>query len=184
MNIANNLPKSNILDFVVSAMKYIKLSSSLTAGIIGLTVLVTVSTIGTQLSLASIDLPSNNLPTSDFKDPRQDAYDGCLSRLTDKMQEDKAASTCHDYVYGAGEDDSGVQFDMASPESTSTVSPNTSSENDGTKSSDSDDDNGPENEEQETNDVEDAGPDDTESEEDDQSEPEDQIMVVENQKSS
>jgi hypothetical protein len=103
MNIANNLPKSNILDFVVSAMKYIKLSSSLTAGIIGLTVLVTVSTIGTQLSLASIDLPSNNLPTSDFKDPRQDAYDGCLSRLTDKMQEDKAASTCFDYVYGPDE---------------------------------------------------------------------------------
>jgi hypothetical protein len=100
MNIANNLLKSNILDFVVSTMKYIKLSWSLTAGIIGLTVLVTVCTIGTQLSLASVDLPSYNLPTSDFKDPRQDAYDGCLSRLTDKMQEDKAASTCFDYVYG------------------------------------------------------------------------------------
>ena len=165
-------------------MKYIKLSSSLTAGIIALTVFVTVCTIGTQLSLASVDIPSNNLPTSDFKDPRPDAYDGCLSRLTDMMQEDKAASRCSDYVYGDGEDGSGVQFDMASPESTSTESPNISSENDGTKSSDGDNDNGPENEEQETNDVEDAGPDDSESEEDDQSEPEDQIMVVENRKNS
>lgn len=184
MNIANNLLKSDILDFVVSAMKNIKLSSSLTAGIIGLTVIVTVCTIGTQLSFASVDLPSYKLPTSDFEDPRPDAYDGCLSKLTDKMQEDKAASTCFDYVYGDGEDDSEVKPDMASPESTSTLSPNISSEHDGTKSSDADDENGPENEEQETNDVKDEGPDDTESEEDDQSEPEDQIMVVENRKNS
>jgi hypothetical protein len=116
------------------------------------------------------------LPTSNVEDLGSDAYDGCISRLTGKLPEEKAASTCFDSVYGDSEDKS----DLLSQEPSPASSQNTAPEGDGTKSSEEGEDDNKdshENEEQVTEDEKDAN--DAETDESDESDDEDQIWVIE-----
>ena len=126
-----------------------------------------------HVASASVASPSYELPTSNIEDPRSDAYDGCISGLTDTLPEEKAASTCFDSVYGDSEDKSDLLLQEPSPAS----SQNTAEVGDETKSSEGEDDNNysHENEEQSTEDESDTNS----AEADESDEPEDKIMIVE-----
>ena len=141
-------------------------------GFIGLVFILVAFGASTHVVSASVAFPSYELPTSNVED--LNAYGGCISQLTDKLPEEKAASTCFDHVYGDGEDKS----DLLSQESLPGSSQNTVPEGDGTKSGEEGEDNNKdshENEEQVTEDEKDVN--DAETDESDESE--DKIMIIE-----
>jgi hypothetical protein len=157
----------------MSDVKAIRLSLIRIAGIVGFAVIIIMTfNINAHQTSASVALPSYDLSNPNTGDPRLDAYDGCMSRLTDKMPKDKAASNCYDYVYGDSED----KTDLPSHESASQeMAPKGGESETGDRSEDgSEDGNGDrqENEEQ--------GASDAKTDESD--EPEDQIMVIEDGK--
>ena len=162
----------------MAIVKNIKLSLiGLTVGFIGLVSILAAFGVSIHVSSASVASPSYELPTSNIEDPRSDAYDGCISGLTDTLPEERAASTCFESVYGVSKDKSDLLSHESSPES----SQNTAPEGDETKSSEEGEDDNKdshENEEQATedeNDTNDAETDDS----DESNEPEDKIMIVE-----
>ena len=162
----------------MAIVKYIKLSlMDLTVGFIGLVFILVAFGVSIHVTSASVASPSYELPTSNVEDPRSDAYDGCISGLTDTLPEEKAASACFDYVYRDNEDKSDLLSQESSPASSQKMAP----EGDETKSSEEGEDdnkNSYENEEQVTEDEKDAN--DAETDKSDESdEPEDKIMIIE-----
>ena len=159
----------------MAIVKYIKLSlMDLTVGFRGLVFILVAFGVSIHVASASVASPSYELPTSNVEDPRSDAYDGCISGLTDTLPEEKAASACIDYVYRDNEDKSDL---LSSPASSQKMAP----EGDETKSSEEGEDDNKdsyENDEQVTEDEKDAN--DAETDKSDESdEPEDKIMIIE-----
>jgi hypothetical protein len=159
----------------VSDVKAISLSLIRIAGIVGFAVIIMTFNINAHQTSASVALPSYDLSNPNTGDPRLDAYDGCMSRLTDKMPKDKAASNCYDYVYGDREDKTDLpSHESASPE----MVPKGEESETGDRSEDgSEDGNGDRQESEEQTTDEEQGGSDAKTDESD--EPEDQIMVIE-----
>ena len=157
----------------MAIVKYIKMMD-LTVGFIGLVFILVAFGVSIHVTSASVASPSYELPTSKVEDPRSDAYDGCISGLTDTLPEEKAAS---EYVYRDNEDKSDLLSQESSPASSQKMAP----EGDETKSSEEGEDDNKdsyENDEQVTEDEKDAN--DAETDKSDESdEPEDKIMIIE-----
>lgn len=144
-------------------------------GFVGLVVILVAFGITIHIALASDGFPSYVSPTSNIEDLKAEAYDGCMSRLAGKLPEEKAASTCFDYVYENSEDKSDLPSQESSPGSSQNMKPE-DDETELSEEGEEDNKDSHENGEQTTEDQKDAEDADESSQPD---EPEDQIMVIE-----